>query len=250
MSKKLFFSGLLILMSTLGAGAQDLLFKKDGTREEVRVVQVGEKEIQYTSFSNPDGPTFSLPVRKASLLLYENDEYQWFGGLNGRSQQNFNRNIFSYHLFDLVFNDFTISYERILESGQIGLKFPLSFGYNDNYTFELKNIFYTGIGLNFYPTGQGKWKYFMGPNLRLGYGKEDGYYYYYDEWGNYVDDEYEENETFYLKFFIDNGVMFMPVPNFSISAIGSLGIRFLPDPEFSEKVRTDGYFSVNLGYRF
>ncbi len=134
----------------------------------------------------------------------------------------------------------------------MGFRIPVSFGYNYNdNVFNFRNIFYSGIGINFYPTGQGKWKYFMGPQLRMGLGRGSKYYYSYDEYGNYISDTYHERDTFYAKFFVDNGVMFMPTRNFSISAIASLGVRFTDLPVVdNSKVNTDGQFSFNIRYRF
>gem|GEM_PF-2341928 len=172
---------------------------------------------------------------------------------DGEKQSDFKRNIFSYHLFDVVINDFTLSYERISRSGLVGVRIPLSAGYNvDNEDNEndIKSLFYTGIGLNFYPTGQGKWKYFMGPNLRLGLGKIFKYVYDDNLWP-YYGMIVKESEFYYVKLMVDNGVMFMPVKSFSFEIVGGLGVRYFDLPGSDEAgVRSTAHFSVNLGYRF
>jgi hypothetical protein len=234
-----------------------VIYRTDGSREEARITLVGEKEIHYKKHINLDGPEYSLSKSEILLIEYENGSYEAMGEKsapeNGKNlNTDFARNVISYHLFDLVFMDFTVSYERIFPSGKIGIKIPVAFGYdyyNDLYDFS--NIVYSGIGVNFYPTGQGKWRYFMGPQVRFGLGRESDWLYYYDEEGLYQYDEYVENEGFYTKFFIDNGVMFMPVKNFSVSAIGSIGIRYFPEAIYNEDVvRTTGHWAINLGYRF
>ena len=128
----------------------------------------------------------------------------------------------------------------------------MGYNYNDEYTnFEFRNIIASGVGVNFYPTGQGKWKYYMGPQIKLGWGKEQEYYYYYDEWGNYIGEETVGLESFYGKFFIDNGIMFTPVTNFSLAAFVSLGVRYVAKSNYdNDGIHTDGAFGVNLSYRF
>ena len=239
--------------------SQDIIYKTDGTKEEAKVSLVGEKEIQYKKFNNPDGPVYSVNRDEILLITYENGEYETFSKEKSEAvdvkpdlTKDFAKNLISYHLFDLVFGDFAFSYERILSNGQVGIKIPVSFGY-DYYSdvFEFRNVFYSGITVNFYPTGQGKWRYFVGPQVRVGVGQENDYVYYYDENGYYLYDEQVENQGIYTKFFVDNGVMFTPVRNFSISAIGSIGIRYFPESAYNEDViRTDGAFALNISYRF
>jgi hypothetical protein len=175
------------------------------------------------------------------------------GSQDREKDGDFKRNVFFYHLFDVVINDFTLSYERISRSGLVGVRIPLSAGYNveneDNEN-DIKNLVYTGIGLNFYPTGQGKWKYFMGPNLRLGLGKIYSYVYDDGNWPQY-EIKMKESEFFYVKLLVDNGVMFMPVKSFCFEIIGGLGVRYFDLPGSEEAgVRSTAHFSVNLGYRF
>jgi len=246
-----FVSGLNFL-----ASAQDVIFKTDGSREQAKITMISDRVVEYKKFSNPEGPVFSVNKADILMITYENGDYESFKKPEKPVKVDFTvdfcRNVFAYHLFALVFNDFTISYEHIFPSGKIGLQIPVSFGYdNFNSDYNFSNVFYSGVGVNFYPNGQGKWRYFMGPQLRLGLGKDGDYMYYYDEYGNYISDGYVSNEGFYGKFFIDNGVVFLPVRNFSISAIGSIGIRYFPEANHSDYVvRTDGYFAINLGYRF
>ena len=245
---------MLLLMAHLAALpviSQDVIFKKDGSKEEVKVILVNDKEIQFRKFNNPEGPVYTVPKSEIVVVNYENGTVEVMSYAQKPSPTDLNldfaRNVLSYHLFDLVFMDFTISYERILNSGKLGLRIPVSFGYDfDDWNFN--HIFYSGAGINFYPTGQGKWRYFMGPQLQMGIGQEEDWTVYYDNEGNFWYEEYTENEGFFMRFLVDNGVMFMPVKNFSISAIGSIGIRYFPEAPYEDDVmRTDGHFAINLG---
>lgn len=255
--RNLLFVCWISILSTF-TSAQDVIYKTDGSREEVRVLQVGNREIQYKKYDNPEGPVYVIHKENVLLITYENGTYEQFTRQVGMAEiekqelaMDFARNIFAYHLFDLIFGDFALSYERLLSSGKVGLKIPVAFGFDEYDNWDFNNVVYSGIGVNFYPTGQGKWKYFMGPQLRVGYGRATDWMSYFDEYGNYLYDEEVENEGMYTKFFVDNGVQFMPVKNFSVSAIGSIGIRYFPEAPYEEDVvRTDGQFAVNLSYRF
>ncbi len=259
--KKIFLLTLISYFTILNLSfSQDIIYKTDGSKEEVKVTMIGDKTIQYKKFNNPDGPVYTAGKNEIMLITYENGEYETFSGnredLIKEDQPDlhtdFARNIISYHLFDLVFGDFAFSYERIFANGQVSVKIPVAFGYDYyNDTYDFNNVFYSGIGVNFYPTGQGKWRYFMGPHVRIGLGQEWDWVYYYDENGNYLYDEEVEDQGIYTKFFVDNGIAFTPVKNFSISAIASIGVRYFPQAAYNDDVvRTDGAFSLNISYRF
>ena len=258
MNTRCLFFILWFITSTTGAFAQDIIYKTDGSKEEVKILQVGSREIQYKKFDNLDGPVYIINKENTVMITYENGDYDLFSRpMNGKNVDNqelatdFARNIFAYHLFDLVFGDFALSYERLLPSGTVGIKIPVAFGFDEYDNWDFNNIFYSGVGVNFYPTGQGKWKYFMGPHLRIGYSKANDWVDYYDDQGNYWYSDEVDSEGIYTKFFVDNGVQFMPLKNFSVSAIGSIGIRYFPEAPYEEDVvRTDGQFAINLCYRF
>ncbi|HNS17753.1 MAG TPA: hypothetical protein PKH94_01390 [Bacteroidales bacterium] len=252
----LFLMGFIAIATA--ASAQDILYKTDGSKEEVKILQVGNREIQYKKFDNPDGPVYVINKENTVMITYEDGDYDLFSrsdNLKNYDNQelatDFALNVFAYHLFDLIFGDFALSYERLLPSGTLGIKIPVAFGFDEYDDWNFNNIFYSGVGVNFYPTGQGKWKYFMGPQLRIGYSKATDWVDYWDDDGNYWYSAEVISEGIYSKFFIDNGIQFMPLKSFSVSAIGSIGIRYFPEAPWEEDVvRTDGQFAINLSYRF
>jgi hypothetical protein len=263
--KKIILS-LLILTSAfyIKSYSQDIIYKKDGSKEEAKITQVGAREIQYKKFSNLEGPVYSLAKSEIVMITYANGEHeiitpQYNAAVSNKQElsTNYARNLLGYHLFDVVYGDFTLSYERILSSGTIGIKIPLGFGYaynTDYYTNSdnfVKNLVYSGIGVNFYPTGQGKWRYFLGPAVRFGYGKQSSWESIWDEYGNYIGEEEIADEGIYTKFIVDNGIMFTPVRNLSISSIVGVGIRFFPEAsQYNDAVLPTAYFSTNLHFRF
>jgi hypothetical protein len=259
MKKFVLFSLFFVLCLNFISSGQDIIYKKDGSKEEAKIILVAEKEIQYKKFSNLDGPVYTLNKKDIVLITYQSGEFETITSADSEKKaakieltENFSKNLITYHLFDVVYGDFTFSYERILSSGTVGIKIPVGFGYayNSDYFNSnnnwVKNMIYSGIGINFYLTGQGKWRYFIGPEVRIGYGKQLDTY-----WDETSGNNYEEfSEGIYTKFYVDNGVIFTPVKNFSISTIVGVGVRYFPEATSNSAFRPAGYFSVNVSYRF
>lgn len=63
---------------TLAAAAQDLIVKTDATRIEARVTEIAPDAIRYKRFTNPDGPTYVLPVGEVDYIQYANGEREAF----------------------------------------------------------------------------------------------------------------------------------------------------------------------------
>ena len=178
--------------------------------------------------------------------------------INTRAQQDtilykskYGRNIISYNLADLViFKNITFSYERLSSNGMIGYEIPVAigFGYIENeYFHKSKDILYTGFCLNYYPTNQGKWKYFVGPELRSGYAKSEYHYYNYYPYYPYNKISY----PYYYKIFINNGIMYNPTANLRVLIKLSLGVEYYESGGYhSNGVYQSVAFSFNLGYRF
>lgn len=264
---KNFFVLLLMLFFglSLTSNAQDILYKTDGSKEEVKVLEITQKEITYKKFSNPDGPSYVIDKGQVALIAFSNGEHELITGVKDVKEakpapaidytKDFTRNSFAFHMFDVIFGDIAVSYEHISADGRIGLKVPLAFGFYGidpyNTPFEFNNLFYSGMALNFYPSGQGRFRYFVGPQFRIGVGRYDEYIYYYDEYGNYYDEESYTNSSLYLKYFVDNGITFMATKNLSLSAILSLGIRYVASTgQYMNTIQPDGQFAINLGLRF
>jgi hypothetical protein len=255
---------LLVLLVLTGPVvlSQDIIYYQDGSKEEVEVLEINSQEVSYKKSSNLEGPVYVIGRGEVVLITFANGEHELIGPVKTVKMQqdkpltkDFASNIMAFHLFDLVFGDFAVSYERIIAGGRAGIKIPLAFGFYGyrpyDTPFNFNNLFYSGFGMNFYPTGQGRVRYFVGPQFRFGVGRSGDYYYYEDEYGIYYQDEYYETTSLYLKYLVDNGIMIMPVRNFSISAIFSLGVRFIPNaPSNINSIQPDAQFAINLGLRF
>lgn len=62
----------------LSAAAQDLIVKTDASKVEAKVTEVTTEAVRYKRFSNPDGPTYVLPVAEISYIQYANGEKEQF----------------------------------------------------------------------------------------------------------------------------------------------------------------------------
>ena len=80
--KKMMNKRLWALVFALGTcaslSAQDLIVKTDATQVEARVLEITPEQIRYKRFSNPDGPTYVLPVSAIDYIRYANGDTDTF----------------------------------------------------------------------------------------------------------------------------------------------------------------------------
>jgi len=69
---------ILFLFPVWGLCAQDLIVKYDESKIEARVLEITLEEVSYKRFSNPDGPTYRLPVTEIRYIEYPNGERDTF----------------------------------------------------------------------------------------------------------------------------------------------------------------------------
>lgn len=66
------------LCGVLTAAAQDLIVKIDATKIEAKVIEITPDAVRYKRFSNPDGPTYVLPVKEIHYIQYANGEKEYY----------------------------------------------------------------------------------------------------------------------------------------------------------------------------
>ena len=239
----------LLISGTLNSFAQDYIYLINGNKIAAQVSETTKTATLYTEFGEANGEMKLVDNKDIKLIAFANGKVKDFtNGSSVKSNDGASNNLIAYHLADLLINNFTISYERIFNNGRMGIQIPLSIGYSGDYQElgDFRNKFYTGVNFNIYPTGQGQWRYFLGPGIRFGSGE----YEYYDNCYDCSSYYYKTEDLFYFKFHINNGIMFTPVPSLSLAASLSLGIRYVDSSYADEKVRTTGAFSFNMIYRF
>ena len=63
-----------VCCTALTASAQDVIYKTDARKIEARILEISTTEVRYKRFSNPDGPTYVLPVADISHIVYQNGD--------------------------------------------------------------------------------------------------------------------------------------------------------------------------------
>lgn len=76
--KKTFFLVWAAIGCILPSAAQDLIVRRDSSRIEARVTEISTTEIRYKRASNPDGPTYVLPLGDVRSIRYANGEEDIF----------------------------------------------------------------------------------------------------------------------------------------------------------------------------
>ncbi|MCF8369401.1 MAG: hypothetical protein K9G76_10195 [Bacteroidales bacterium] len=229
--------------------SQDVILLNSGMEILTKVTEIGKSEIKYKEYSNLNGPDYVIKKNKVKKIVFENGKIDDLTG--GVKNQSYNHNAFAYHIFDVVYNDFSFSYEHISKSGNLGIKIPIAIGYNlSSYgSRDYNNVFFTGIGFNIYPTGQHRVNYFMGPELNIGLGQdEDSYYNYFD--GSRIE---ETKEFFYGRLIVNNGMSYNPVPNFRVSFVVGVGVRYYDinsNYYYHSGLRSTVYVTGSMGYMF
>lgn len=241
--------------------AQDTLYKTNGSRNVVKILEIRQTGVKYKSSSNPDGPVFVLNKNYISKIVRQNGEVISFPVYVDHAVQNqFNagfirRNILSLNVSDLFVGMFTVNYEHALKSGKLSLKIPLSTGFhtlsgthneysNDTY-LPVTTIVGAGIELDFYPAGHRQVDYFIGPSLQYRLFNAD--YGYYDPASSIY--SLKKRTGTFMGFFIQNGVFFQAGTKLALSLELGLGYVNITDTD-----RPDGgirmNFRTNIGFKF
>lgn len=76
--KKWFLIGCALWCGAPWAAAQDVIRRTDDRSIEAKVIEITPEAVRYKRFSNPDGPTYVLPVREIREIVYPNGEKDVF----------------------------------------------------------------------------------------------------------------------------------------------------------------------------
>ncbi len=245
----------LLFSSTLFG--QDILYKKDGTKDSVIVEEVNPTEVVYKKFSRPDGPLYRLPKSQILLIEYKDGAIDVFDGAQNLSDEEkraaekkvfaekLGRNIISINYLNLLNGNIQFGYERIMGDGMVGLKYSFNYNIEDVETDILNylRLWSTGFDLNLYPTGQGKIKYFLGPSFRIGAAR--GYNY------DYLTNRSTLQDYNYFSIFFSNGFYAQPTKSLYLGVLGGIGMaRFKSKTTSTHFADIDGIFAFNMGWRF
>lgn len=243
---------LLIAFVVTISNSQDLLYFSNGNMLKITNFKQSPDSVNFNIYNSSTYQVYYINKNELVKVIAESGDITEFSG-NYISDNNkdFNSNIVSINVLTIPMGRFTMLYQFINKNGTVGYEIPVSIGFAPNaytdplpeiFDIEFYSLFYTGLTINLYPMGQRKVNYFLGPSFRIGFGQEEYWDYY-----NYS--EYNE-QGYYSKFLINNGLMLTPNEHFSMSFVFSLGIMHRNTPPGIDKFGTVADFSFNLSYRF
>jgi len=165
----------------------------------------------------------------------------------------FGRNNISLMLSDVVLKRVSFEYEHIFgDEGNMSINIPGSVSVGeaeDIYGDEVE--WWGGLGMKLYPTGQGKIRYFFGPEVRVISAKNynEGVYdvNYYPGWAEEI--PYEREQYIHTAFLLNNGMIYEPVQNFVFTV--NMGLGFMArDKKTGDGIMPMATPSVRMGIRF
>lgn len=248
----------ICLMTSYILHAQDAIYKKDKTKIDAKVLEVGNWDIKYKAASNPDGPVYTLPKSDIVIIIYQNGTSDIFSSTEKTSCKkfdslsvNFCRNFIGIDIGEFTNNAVNMTYEHTFgKKGSFALRLPFSVGVMQRdyyYGYGNQKILSTGLDFLFFPTGQGKVRYYAAPYAEFGMYHYRGIFYY--------EDYYNPNNpyNFYYTGYrfeggVKNGILFQPTRHFSVSADLGFGIKN-EDGSYNRATPTTRA-NLLLGYRF
>ena len=78
MTKKLFIFVITAILSVASATAQDVITLRDGNEIQALVKEVGEVNVKYKNFDNPNGPVYTLKRWKIFMIKYADGSKEVF----------------------------------------------------------------------------------------------------------------------------------------------------------------------------
>ncbi len=205
--------------------AQDVIYKTDGEKVQGKVLVIGADSVTYTTASNPNTVKHTVHRSQISLVVYANGEHEVINAGMTEAKEttkelhirhdksavdslaiNYRKNLFAFSVIDIFAERYNLSYERIFLGGKLGVKIPYYAGYRETKDFAKGTIAASGLSINFYPKGQGKYRYFVGPTVEVGKTNGEIEANTYDQWGNILEERMVDIEEEYYGVFLTNGI--------------------------------------------
>jgi hypothetical protein len=248
-----FLIAVLLAGSIINGWSQDVIYLFSGKQITGKVMSINKEDVFYHPKDDPV-ITKRAALDKVVMIVYENGSSHIIAAPPREPRKKdsirYGNNLLSFHLIDLAFEDFTLSYERILKSGKLGIQIPISIGvgHPEQSYYNFYNTYAGAFVLNYYPAKQRKFNYFNGLMLQGGYGTGVEYV---DS--NYQTVDYKKTDMWYGKFLVNNGIYWNIAPTIRLSAYLGLGLAYY-DKRSNEYlpagISTCAKFSINMSCRF
>ena len=236
--------------------AQDVIYKKDKTKIDAKVLEIGTSEVKYKPTSNPDGPLYSVSKSDIATIVFQNGTFEIFSSESNSRKRvdslsiNFCRNYIGVDIGQFVVTSIAMHYEHVFgKKGFISLGIPFSTGigsrnYGNNYPYG--KIFATGLDVKYFPTGQGAFRYFAAPYFEWGIFK----YSYYSYYSQYPYPYYEYYNGQHFAGGIKNGIQYQPTKHFCFTSDFGFGIKKDETHYANESIEPHFQANIIIGYRF
>lgn len=256
--------------------AQDIIYKKDNTKIEAKILEINQSEVRYKMFANPDGPLYIMYKSDVVKIEYPNGQVEVYNpeikkeeahNIKDDYVQNpkkdvsaytpdfdLTRNIVSVNLLQVMLGFASASYEWVAPSGMVGIKIPVGVNFDSGNSISLATLsednsdFFGGIAFNLYPKRKKRVAYVVGPYLQVGQFSYQAYQYPYSGYRTYMD-------GVYYAVYINNGMEVLIARDFSFSFCGGPGLIRKIGSHYNSSsygfdlpITLNGEF--NLSYRF
>lgn len=84
--KKIYFCIPAILTGILQLSAQDIITKCNGEEIEAKVTEIGDTQIKYRKYENPQGAIYNIPASEVFVIRFEDGTREVITPLDGASQ--------------------------------------------------------------------------------------------------------------------------------------------------------------------
>jgi hypothetical protein len=235
----------LLFLVPIGIFAQDNIVMTDGNVKNGKIISDDGHFVKYV---DNDGNVFSIKKDYIKEIHYKNPNNNL--PVKHKLSNKSNRDIVAFNVLALAYSNFGISFEHISNSGYLGFRIPFSFQFRrgEDPVFT-RHLFQGGIDLNYYPTGQGRIRYFVGPSISLGTVESVNFF-------EINPGDCKPVTSNHTSFSLRNGIMWNNQSDFSMSTSIALGIRHFENDEYSKWVNdsnNNGPFirlECTLGFRF
>lgn len=75
------FRSLLVILGVLlttASSAQDIIIRKNAEEIKAKILEINDNDVIYKKFSNPSGPTYTIPKSDVFMIKYQNGEKETF----------------------------------------------------------------------------------------------------------------------------------------------------------------------------
>lgn len=241
----LFFSLLFIGKNVF---SQDAIIKINHDTLFATVKEVGVNEIIYLLPELPQGPTFKIFKSGVEKIIFSTgvevimikDNYK----TNGSDTL---QNIVAFDLLGLSQSNVTCWYERRIKSGWLGIKIPISFGWDSN-NYNYDYLFQSGVQFKAFFNKKSLVRGYFGPEIMAGIVRSEESYYddISQNWNSHTD------KKGYIGLIPIVGFCVQPVKRFYMDFECGAGIarKFNSGGDFYDKRLIPWRASMSLGVKF